>query len=116
LLRTVSPRTPTLRILRGLASELITEIRRLDRRITATTTEITSAVQASGSTLTQLCGIGNLMAGKIIARVGDAGRFRSAAAFASYTGTAPIECPPVNPYHRLIGQDFDASGAVLAGC
>ncbi len=91
LLRMVRPRTPMLRTLRGLASELISEIRRLDRRITATGTEITSAVQASGSTLTQLCGIGNLVAGKILARVGDVGRFGSAAAFASYTGTAPIE-------------------------
>ena len=38
-----------------------------------------------------LHGIGNLLAGKILARVGDIDRFRSAAAFASYTGTAPIE-------------------------
>jgi transposase len=91
LLRTVRPRTPLLRTLRALASDLITEIRRLDRRITATATEITTAVQDSGSTLTQLHGIGNLLAGKILARVGDINRFRSAAAFASYTGTAPIE-------------------------
>ena len=47
--------------------------------------------QASGSTLTELRGIGDLTAGKILARVGDITRFRSAAAFASYTGTAPIE-------------------------
>jgi transposase len=44
-----------------------------------------------GSTLTQLHGIGDLLAGKILARIGDISRFRSAAAFASYTGTAPIE-------------------------
>jgi hypothetical protein len=31
------------------------------------------------------------VAGKILARIGDVGRFRSAAALASYTGTAPIE-------------------------
>jgi transposase len=91
LLRTVRPQTPMLATLRALASELITEIRRLDRRIAATATEITTAVQASGSTLTQLHGIGDLLAGKILARVGDISRFRSAAAFASYTGTAPIE-------------------------
>ncbi|MDQ4092744.1 MAG: IS110 family transposase, partial [Actinomycetota bacterium] len=91
LLRTVRPRTPLLQTLRALASDLITEIRRLDRRITATATEITTAVQASGSTLTDLHGIGDLLAGKILARVGDVSRFRSAAAFASYTGTAPIE-------------------------
>ena len=41
--------------------------------------------------MTELDGVGALIAGKILARVGDVGRFRSAAAFASYTGTAPIE-------------------------
>lgn len=81
LLRTVCARTPMLQTLRAVASDLITEIRRLDRRITATTTEITAAVHASGSTLTQLHGIANLLAGKILARVGDISRFRSAAAF-----------------------------------
>jgi len=44
-----------------------------------------------GTTLTQLHGIGALTAGKIVGRVGTITRFRSAAAFASYTGTAPIE-------------------------
>ncbi|MGH4010359.1 MAG: transposase [Pseudonocardiaceae bacterium] len=38
-----------------------------------------------------LHGIGRLLAGKILALVGCIDRFRSAAAFASYTGTAPIE-------------------------
>ena len=50
-----------------------------------------AAVADSGTTLTELRGIGDLTAGKILARVGDISRFRSAAAFASYTGTAPIE-------------------------
>ena len=40
---------------------------------------------------TELCGIGALTAGKILGRIGTIDRFRSAAAFASYTGTAPIE-------------------------
>ena len=40
---------------------------------------------------TQLHGIGALTAGKILGRVGTITRFRSAAALASYTGTAPIE-------------------------
>src|SRR4029079_14941905 len=49
------------------------------------------AMETSGSALTELRGIGTLTAAKILARVGDVKRFRSAAAFASYTGTAPIE-------------------------
>ena len=91
LLGTVDPRTPMLRTLCALASDLISEIGRLDERITATTAQISTAVAASGTTLTQVHGIGTLLAGKILALVGSIDRFRSAAAFASYTGTAPIE-------------------------
>jgi hypothetical protein len=39
-----------LRNLRALASDLIAEIRRLDWRIIATATNITTTVQASGTT------------------------------------------------------------------
>jgi transposase len=91
LLRTVRPRATGPRMLRQLAVDLVAEIRHLDRRIAAATTQINAAVAASGTTLIQLRGIGDLTAGKILARVGDVTRFRSAAAFASYTGTAPIE-------------------------
>ena len=91
LLRTVRPRSVGPRTLRRLAVDLIAAIRHLDRRIAAANTEISAAVTASGSTLPELRGIADLTAGKILARVGDITRFRSAAAFASYTGTAPIE-------------------------
>ena len=76
LLRTVRPRSIGPQTLRRLAADLVTEVRHLDRRIATANTEITSAVQASGSTLTELRGIGDLTAGKILARVGDVRRFR----------------------------------------
>ncbi len=66
-------------------------MRALDRRIAKATNDIQTAVTASGTTLTDVHGLGALTAAKILAHVGDVGRFRSAAAFASYTGTAPIE-------------------------
>ena len=66
-------------------------MRQLDRRIAKAANDIQMAVSASGTTLTELHGLGALTAGKILGRVGDVSRFRSAAAFASYTGTAPIE-------------------------
>ncbi len=91
LLRPIRPRDKGFQILRRLAAELVAEIRHLDRRIAAVNTQITEALHATGSTLTELRGIGTLTAAKILARVGDIHRFRSAAAFASYTGTAPIE-------------------------
>ena len=91
LLRSIRPRETGPRTLRQLAVELVAEVRHLDRRITAADTKIAEAVKQSGSTLTDLVGVASQTAGKILARVGDIHRFRSAAAFASYTGTAPIE-------------------------
>ena len=91
LLSTVRPRATGPATLRRLAAELIGEVRHLDRRIATASTQISDAVAASGTTLTQLRGIGDLTAGKITGCVGDITRFRSPAAFASYNGTAPIE-------------------------
>jgi transposase len=91
LLRSVRPRDVAAKALRTLAMDLISEVRQLDRRIKKAGKDIDAAVTASGTTLTQLHGVGALTAGKILGRVGNITRFRSAAAFASYTGTAPIE-------------------------
>lgn len=91
LLRGIRPRDAAGKTLRSLAADLLTEIRHLDRRIAKAANKIATAVSASETTLTKLCGIGDVTAGKILARVGTITRFRSAAAFASYTGTAPID-------------------------
>jgi transposase len=91
LLRGVRPRDAASKTLRALAVDLVSEVRQLDRRITKATGDIETAVAASGTTLTDLFGVGALTAGTILGRVGAITRFRSAAAFASYTGTAPIE-------------------------
>ncbi len=90
ILRRIRPRETAAKTLRSLAVDLVAEIRALDRRIAKAATEIAAAVESSGSTLTELSGIGTLNAAKIIARVGAIERFRSADAFATYTGTAPI--------------------------
>ncbi|WP_249353581.1 transposase [Rhodococcus sp. USK13] len=91
MLHRVRPHDVADRTLRGLAVDLVAEVRKLDRRSSKAASDIEAAVVESGSSLTELCGIGTLTAGKIVARVGSIHRFRSAAAFASYTGTAPIE-------------------------
>lgn len=90
ILRQIRPREPAAKTLRGLAVDLVAEIRQLDRRIAKSATDIGAAVEASGSTLTELSGIGTLNAAKILARVGSINRFRSTDAFATHTGTAPI--------------------------
>lgn len=91
LLRSVRHRDVAAKTLRTLAMDRISEVRQLDRGIKKAVNDIEAAVRASGTTLTQLHGVGALTAGKILGRVGNITRFRSAAAFASYTGTAPIE-------------------------
>lgn len=91
LLRGVRPRATGARTLRRLAVDLVAEIRHLDRRIAARDNDIAAAVAEAGCTLAELRGIGTQLAAKILGRVGDVHRFRSAAAFATFNGTAPLE-------------------------
>jgi transposase len=90
MLRRVRPRDVLGATRRRLALDLVGEVRRLDQRVAASGEQIITAVGESGTTLTGLFGIGGMLAGKILARVGSIQRFGSASAFASYTGTAPI--------------------------
>ncbi|MFY1655928.1 transposase [Micromonospora sp. WMMD1274] len=71
--------------------ELLGKLRRLDRRIAEATATLSAAVASSSATLTDLHGIGDVTAAKILARSGTVNRFRSESAFASYSGVAPIE-------------------------
>ena len=54
------------RTLRQVAVDLLTEVRRLDRRITDATKALSAAVAASGTNLTDLHGIGDVVAAKIL--------------------------------------------------
>src|SRR3954470_14736520 len=90
-LRGTRPRSDLGRTVRTLAVELVAEVRRLDHRVAHTTKRLADAVARSGSTLTALHGVGDVVAAKILARTGPIQRFRSPAAFASFCGVAPIE-------------------------
>ncbi len=48
-------------------------------------------MEASGTTLTEMFGVGPFLAARILGIVGDVSRFPSKAHFASYAGVAPIE-------------------------
>jgi transposase len=91
LLGTVRPREIAGRTRRQLAAELIGDVAALDRKLAAATQRLTDAVAATGSTLTDIVGIGPVTAGAILGEVGDIRRFPTKAHFATYTGTAPIE-------------------------
>jgi transposase len=66
-------------------------IRTLDRKIADLNERIEAEVEASGTTLTEIFGVGPILAARIIGTLGNVERFRSKAHFASYCGTAPVE-------------------------
>jgi transposase len=92
ILRGIRPKEgASARLRRGLASEVLRDVRTLDRKIADLSGRIEAEVEASGTTLTQIFGVGPILAATIIGAVGDVGRFPSKGHFASYAGTAPVE-------------------------
>ena len=74
-----------------LALELVAEIEHLDTVLRASRTRITTAVAASETTLREVFGVGPIVAAMLIDYSGDPTRFTTAARYAAYTGTAPVE-------------------------
>jgi transposase len=92
ILRGIQPRGSASACLRRrLASEVLRDVRTLDRKIADLNARIEAEVEASGTTLTEIFGVGPILAARIIGTVGDVGRFPSRGHFASYSGTAPVE-------------------------
>jgi transposase len=63
----------------------------LDAKIKTVRTQISALVEDTGTRLTDLYGIGPVIAGRILAEVETIERFPSKDHFASYNGTAPID-------------------------
>ena len=92
ILRYIRPKGgASARLRRRLASEVLRDIRTLERKIADMNARIEAEVEASGTTLTEIFGVGPILAATIIGTVGDVGRFPTKAHFASYSGTAPLE-------------------------
>ena len=66
-------------------------MRGIDARIRETREKLAVAVQAAGTSLTGLFGVGPIIAAAVIGDVRDVSRFGGRDPFASYNGTAPIE-------------------------
>ncbi len=85
-----------------LAAEFLADLRHLDVQLRETRKKLAAAVKASGTSLTQVFGVGPVIAGTIIGDVGDVARFPGRDHFASYNGTAPVEVSSGNrKVHRL---------------
>src|ERR1017187_7685686 len=74
-----------------LALELLADVRHLDGQLAESKQRIKVAVSASGTSLTEVFGIGPVIACSLIGYTGDVSRFASRDQFAAYNGTAPIE-------------------------
>jgi transposase len=90
-LRSIRPQGASTRLRRQLASEVLRDVRTLDQKIANLNERIGAEVEASGTTLTQIFGVGPILAATILGTVGDVARFPTKAHFASYAGTAPVE-------------------------
>jgi transposase len=85
-----------------LAAEFLDDMRRLDAQLRETRKKLAAAVRASGTTLTEVLGVGPVIAGTIIGDIDDLSRFPGRDHFASCNGTAPVEVSSGNrKIHRL---------------
>jgi transposase len=102
VLRTVRPTNAVDSERKRMALGFVADIRRLDAEIAASKTRIVTAVAASGTRMTDLYGVGPVVAASLIGHSGDMARFANRDHYASYNATAPIEAssgPRVR--HRL---------------
>ena len=82
--------------------ELVDEVRTLDTKLKRSKQRITTAVVASATTLTDLYGVGPIVAATLIGYSGDICRFATSGHCATYNGTAPVEFSSAGrTVHRL---------------
>jgi transposase len=74
-----------------LAAAFLDDLRRIDAQLRDARKKLDVAVRASGTTLTQVFGVGPVVAATVIGAVRNVSRFPSQSHFAAYNGTAPIE-------------------------
>jgi transposase len=85
-----------------LAAEFLEDMRRLDAQLHRTRKKLAAAVRASGTTLTEVFGVGPVIASTIIGDIAGVSRFPGRGHFAAYNGTAPVEVSSGNrKIHRL---------------
>jgi transposase len=78
---------------RRVAVELLGELRRVDADLGELKTRTRTAVLASGTTVTDVFGVGSTMAAYLVGYSGDVRRFPTAGHYARYNGTAPSKRP-----------------------
>jgi transposase len=85
-----------------LAADFLEDLRRVDAQLSQVKKKLAAAVKAAGTTLTDVFGVGPVIAGIVLGEAEDVSRFRNRDHFAAYNGTAPVEVSSGNrKVHRL---------------
>jgi transposase len=102
LLAKVRPRDAAGKARRRVAAELIADLERIYARKKAADKELRELIQATGTSLLTLNGIGPSGAARLLIDVGDITRFPTKGHFASWNGTAPLDASSGDQIrHRL---------------
>jgi transposase len=91
LLETITPSGAVEAARCELAAAFLDDLRRIDAQLRDAKKKLDVAVRASGTTLTQVFGVGPVVAATVIGAVRNVSRFPDRDHFAAYNGTAPIE-------------------------
>jgi transposase len=91
VLERIEPTTPIEMARRDMALEVLADLQGLDTQLKQSHRRIRTAVAASQTTVTELFGVGPVLACYLIGFTGDITRFATRDAYAAYNGTAPVE-------------------------
>jgi transposase len=91
MLRRIRPKTMVETERKRIAHQHLAEVRRLEKEMKASRERLAVAVEASGTGLTDIYGVGPVVAGLLIGYTRDITRFPTKHHYAAYNGTAPIE-------------------------
>jgi transposase len=91
LLRRVRPASMVEAERKRIAHQHLSEVRRLEKELQGSRARLEVAVEASGTSLTDLYGVGPVVAALLVGYTGDVTRFPTRHHYAAYNGTAPIE-------------------------
>jgi transposase len=102
LLRRIRPESMVEEERKRIARQHLTEVRRLEKELKASRERLRVAVEAAGTTVTDIYGVGPVVTGLLIGYTGNVSRFPTRHHYATYNGTAPIDASSgSNKRHRL---------------
>ncbi len=116
LLRRARPRHAAGRTRKWLASELVRDVRALDRKVASLDERIREEVEASGTTLAEVFGVGSIPAAKIVGIVGDVGRFPNKEHFASSEQASLPSKPLAARSLDTVSRRWRATAASTSSC